>query len=87
MKSFAQYNNVCDAAYTDFNNLIKAFLQHPTEQTRNEEIYNHLDELQNIINEIHVSKEERYKLNSLQADIGVVKKFIAPISNKYNAHL
>ena len=75
MKSFAQYNNVCDAAYTDFNNLIKAFLQHPTEQTRNEEIYNHLDELQNIINEIHVSKEERYKLNSLQADIGVVKKF------------
>lgn len=87
MKSFAQYNNVCDAAYTDFNNLIKAFLQHPTEQTRNEEIYNHLDELQNIINEIHVSKEERYKLNSLQADIGVVKKFIAPVSKKYNAHL
>lgn len=23
--SFAQYNNVCDVAYTDFNNLIEAF--------------------------------------------------------------
>lgn len=85
--SFAQYNNVCDVAYTDFNNLIEAFLQLPTEQIRNEEIYNRLDELQNIINEIHVSKEERYKLNSLQADISAVKEFMSPISNKYNAHL
>ncbi len=83
--SFAQYNNVCDVAYTDFNNLIEAFLQLPTEQIRNEEIYNRLDELQNIINEIHVSKEERYKLNSLQADISAVKEFMSPISNKYNA--
>ena len=81
--SFAQYNNVCDVAYTDFNNLIEAFLQLPTEQIRNEEIYNRLDELQNIINEIHVSKEERYKLNSLQADISAVKEFMSPISNKY----
>lgn len=86
-KSFAQYNNICDAAYADFNNLIEAFLQLPTEQTRNEKIYNCLDELQNVINEIHVSKEERYKLNSLQADISVVKEFMSPISNKYNVHL
>jgi len=85
--SYAQYNNVCDVAYSDFNNLIEAFLQLPTEQIRNEEIYNRLDELQNIINEIHVSKEERYKLNSLQADISAVKEFMSPISNKYNAHL
>lgn len=42
---------------TDFNNLIEAFLQLPTEQIRNEEIYNRLDELQNTINEIHVSKD------------------------------
>ena len=85
--SFAQYNNVCDVAYTDFNNLIEAFLQLPTEQIRNAEIYNRLDELQSIINEIHASKEERYKLNSLQADISAVKEFMSPISNKYNAHL
>ena len=52
--SFAQYNNVCDVAYTDFNNLIEAFLQLPTEQIRNEEIYNRLDELQNIISHIPV---------------------------------
>ena len=86
-KSFGQYNNVYNTAYADFNNLIEAFLQLPTEQIRNEEIYNRLDELQKIINETHVSKEERYKLNSLKEDISVVKKFIAPISNKYNAHL
>lgn len=85
--SFAQHNNICDAAYADFKSLIDAFLQLPTEQIRNELIYNRLDELQNIINGIHVSKEERYKLNSLQADINVVKKFMSPISNKYNAHL
>lgn len=86
-KSFAQYDNICDAAYADFNNLMEAFLQLPTEQERNEEIYSHLEELQNIIKEIHVSKEERYKLNSLVADINVVKNFMSPISNKYNAHL
>lgn len=87
VKSSAQYNNVCDAAYADFNNLIEAFVQLPTEQFRNEEIYNCLDELQNIIKGVHVSREERYKLNSLDADIRVVKDFISPISNKYNAHL
>lgn len=27
--SFAQYNNVCDVAYTDFNNLIEAFYNFP----------------------------------------------------------
>lgn len=86
-KSFAQYDNICDAAYADFNNLMEAFLQFPTEQERNEEIYSRLEELQNIIKEIHVSQEERYKLNSLVADINVVKEFMSPISNKYNAHL
>lgn len=85
--SFAQYNNVCDAAYTAFNYLIEAFLESPTDRIRNEEIYNHLDELQNTIAEIHVSKEERSKLNALQANINVVKDFMSPISNKYNAHL
>ena len=85
--SFAQYNNVCAAAYADFNNLIEAFLQLPTEQNRNEKIYSRLDELQNVINEVHVSRGERYKLNSLQADISVVKDFMSPISNKYNVHL
>ena len=87
MKSHAQYDNVSDAAYADFNNLMEAFLQLPTEPLRNEEIYHHLEELQNIIATIHVSQEERYKLNSLQADIKTVKEFMSPISNKYNAHL
>lgn len=87
IKSYAQYDNVCDAACVDFNNLMEAFLQLPTEQMRNEKIYNQLEELQNIIKEIHVSQEERYKLNSLLADINVVKEFMSPISNKYNAHL
>lgn len=86
-KSFAQYDNICNAAYADFNNLMEAFLQLPTERERNEEIYSRLEELQNIIKEIHVPQEERYKLNSLVADINVIKEFMSPISNKYNAHL
>lgn len=65
----------------------KFFLQLPTNQARNEEIYNRLDELENIIKEVQVSKDERYKLNSLEADINVVKEFMLPVSNKYNAHL
>lgn len=85
--SYAQYDNVCDAAYADFNLLMETFLQFPTNQMRNEDIYNRLDELQNIIKKVQVSREERYKLNSLQADINVIKEFISPISNKYNAHL
>lgn len=85
-KGYAQYD-ICDAAHADFNNLMVAFLQLPTERERNEKIYNELDELQNIIKEIPVSQAERYELNSLQADIDVVKKFMSPISNKYNAHL
>ena len=84
---YAQNNDICEAAYSDFNNLLEAFLQFPTDPERNEEIYNYLDELQSLISEIHVSKEERYKLNSLLADIKVVKEFMSPISNKYNAHL
>lgn len=85
--SFAQYNNVYDAACADFNRLVEVFLQLPTNQARNEEIYNRLDELQNIIKKVQVSQNERYRLNSLEADINVVKEFILPISNKYNAHL
>ena len=42
---------------------------------------------ENIIKEVQVSKDERYKLNSLEADINVVKEFMLPVSNKYNAHL
>lgn len=87
IKSYAQYNNVCDAAYADFNHLMEAFLQLPTDQMRNEKIYNQLEELQSIIKQVKVSQEERYKLNSLLADISVVKEFMSPISNKYNAHL
>lgn len=87
MKGYSQYDNIYDAAHADFNNLIELFLQHPTEQTRNEEIYNYLEELQNIITKVHVSQEERYKLNSLQSDINVIKAFMSPISKKYNAHL
>lgn len=85
--SYAQYDNICDLAYADFNNLINAFLQLPTEKTRNEEIYNRLNELQNAINDIHVSQEERYQLNSLQADINVAIEFMSPISNKAPSHL
>lgn len=85
--SYAQYNSVFDAVYASFNNLMEAFLQLPTEQVRNEEIYNRLEELQNVISGTHVSREERYKLNTLQADMEVVKEFISPVSNKYNAHL
>lgn len=87
VKSVAQYNNVCDAAYADFNNLMEAFLQLPTEPVRNEEIYNHLEKLQQLIQTIHVTQEERYQLNSLLADIKVVKEFMSPIANQYNAHL
>lgn len=87
IKGYSQYDNICDAAYADFDNLIELFLQFPTEQTRNEEIYNHLEELQNIITKVHVSQDERYKLNSLQGDINVIKAFMSPISKKYNAHL
>lgn len=87
VNSYAQYNNVYDAACADFNRLLEVFLQLPTNQARNEEIYNRLDELENIIKEVQVSKDERYKLNSLEADINVVKEFMLPVSNKYNAHL
>lgn len=87
INSYAQYDNISDVAYSDFNNLMETFLEFPTEQSRNEEIYNLLEELQDIIKGIHVSQEERYKLNSLQADINVVKKFMSPISNQYNTHL
>lgn len=85
--SHAQSNSICDVAYADFNNLIRAFLQLPTEKTRNAETYNYLDELQKAINDISVSQEERHQLNSLQADINVVKKFLSPISNKLPLHL
>ncbi|MBP3714039.1 MAG: hypothetical protein J6J09_01770 [Phocaeicola sp.] len=84
---YAQYDNICDVAYSDFNKLINAFLQNPTEKNRNDQIYCLLDELQKAINEIHVSREERYQLNSLQADINVFKDFISPISNKYPSHI
>lgn len=87
IKGYSQYNNICDAAYADFNNLVELFLELPTEQVRNEKIYNLLDELQNTIMDVHVSQEERYKLNSLQGDINVIKAFMSPISKKYNAHL
>ncbi|MCQ2171186.1 MAG: hypothetical protein MJZ17_00305 [Bacteroidales bacterium] len=86
-KSYAQYDNICDAAYADFNLLMGAFLQIPTEQAQNEKIYSQLDELREIIKGVHVSQEERYKLNSLVADINVVQKFMSPISNKSNEHL
>ena len=85
--SNAQYTNICDAAYADFNTLMETFLQFPTDALQNEEIYYNLEELQNTIRSIHVSQEERYQLNSLSADIDVVKDFLAPISNQYNAHL
>lgn len=80
IKGYSQYDNICDAAYADFDNLIELFLQVPTEQTRNEEIYNHLEELQNIITKVSVSQDERYKLNSLQGDINVIKAFMSPVS-------
>ena len=86
-KAFAQYNTAYDAIYSDFNMLMDAFLQMPTEKERNKEIYNRLDELQNLIKAVHVSQDERYKLNYLQTNIKTVQEFISPISNKYNAHL
>lgn len=83
-----QYSyNICDAACSDFKTLINIFLQTPTDKSINEEIYNRLDRFQDEIGKAHVAQEERYKLNSLIADVVIVKLFIAPISNKCNSHL
>ena len=76
-----------EAAAEDFNNLMNVFIQNPNDINLNEEIYNELDNLQNLIGQIHVTREERYALNSIVADIKVVKDFMAPISNKFNSHL
>lgn len=84
---FAQTQYSFEAAVIDFNNIIGAFLQLPTEPTRNEAVYIQLESLQNFITNSHVSQEDRYRLNSLQADINVLKEFISPVSGKYNAHL
>ena len=84
----AQYStNICDAAYSDFKALMNIFLQTPTDKSINEEIYNRLESLQDEIGKAHVTQEERYQLNSLVADIFVVKEFLSPISNKCNSHL
>ena len=45
--SYAQYDNVVIVAYADFNLLMET-LQFPTNQMRNEDIYNRLDEFQKI---------------------------------------
>ena len=76
-----------DNSYFEFSTLLYAFLEVPTDKDSNERIYRDLDGLQDDMEKAHVDSEDRYKLNSLIADVKVVKEFIAPISIGYTSHL
>ena len=80
-------DEVFNAALSDFSTLMEYFIQQPTNAEQNKIILNKLIELQDLINKVHVTREERYKLNSLNADINVVKDFMSPVSGGINIDL
>ena len=87
-KLFGQnIDGVYNAAQSDFTTLMECFVHQPTNVDQNKLIFNKLKELQDVINIVHVTREERYQLNSLNADINVVKDFMSAISDGINIHL
>lgn len=88
IKGFTQSEYVVyNTAYDNYVLLLNEFLKDPTNTYTNESLYEMFEYLQQEIEKVHVTKGERYKLNFLVKDIYVIKAFISPISNKYNAHL
>lgn len=88
LSSYAQigYKNYNDY-HLDFIMLMDTFQQNPTNKTSNEKVFNQLSYLHDEIQKATIDSDEREKLQQLKFEIETVTKFIAPISNRYNAQL
>lgn len=86
LTSIAQHN-IYNVVLENLQIVKSYFLQSSTNQESNEKVYETLEELLDGIQMVSVSREERFELNSLVADIKAFKEFVSPISGRYNAHL